>query len=323
MKRNTPPVTLTIMIASAKRAFPTWLLDLLACPLCGQPLVLAGDHLVCDNRHTYPTRPRLDLLPPGKRPPNEGPGDTTEMARLRAEWERRLDGDAASSGERAALEHYLDTIAPRLYPGATVLDLGCGTGDVLRRLGARYAAPLALVGLDISTPMLDAAYRTLRHEPRAVVVRASARRRLPLRDGTVDVVLRRLAPALPDEVSRVLKPGGAYVTASFGPAHRRELYDALNALPRPKATREPALDALLGQGFAAAEHHAWRGVELVTPAEALDRLLMGPAAFHLDKDRDLPRLQALADESGGVLRLTTDVEVSVGIKGVVLLGGQV
>jgi len=288
----------------------------LACPRCGLPLASRDGLLACDNGHTYPTRPHLDLLPPGKRPPNEGPGDTAEMARRRAAWERRLDGETGV-GERAALERYLDTIVPRLRPGALVLDLGCGTGDVLRRLGARYAQPLSMVGLDISPPMLDAAYRALRREPRAVVARASTRRRLPLRDGVVDVVLRRLAPALPDEVSRVLKPGGAYIMASFGPARWRELYDALPEAPRPKASREPALDTLLAQGFAAAEYHAWRGSELVTPLEALDRLLMGPAAFHVDQGRDLPRLQDLALEMSedGVLRLTTDAEVTVGVKG--------
>jgi len=305
------------MIVSPTRAFPIWLLDLLACPLCGRSLAPVGDHLSCADEHTYPTRPYLDLLPPGKRPPNEGPGDTAEMARRRAAWERRLD-DEAGSGERAALEHYLDTVAPRLVPGAVVLDLGCGTGDALRRLGARYSAPLRLIGLDIAMPMLDAAYRTLRREPRAVVARASTRRRLPLRDGSVDVALRRLAPALPDELLRVLRPGGAYVTASFGPNRWRELYDALPELPRPRAAREPAIDALLARGFAAAEYHTWRGAETVTAEGALDRLLMGPAAFHIDKDRDLPRLQALAVEGDppGMLRLTTDAEVAVGIKGI-------
>ena len=294
---------------------PSWLLDLLACPRCGQPLAPRDGLLACDNAHTYPTRPHLDLLPRGKRPPNEGPGDTAEMARRRAAWERRLDGDVLS-GERAALEYYLDTVAPRLRPGAVVLDLGCGSGDVLRRLGARYPEPLRLIGLDISTPMLDRAYRTLRREPRAVVVRASARRRLPLRDGVVDVALRRLAPALPDEVLRVLKPGGAYITASFGPARWRELYDALPELPRPKAAREAAIDTLMAQGFVAAERHAWRGSETVTPASALDRLLTGPAAFHVEQARDLPRLEALAaeGEAPGTLRLTTDAEVAVGIK---------
>ncbi|MCA1600051.1 MAG: hypothetical protein LC769_13770, partial [Chloroflexi bacterium] len=106
---------------TSRQAPPSWLVDLLACPRCGQPLTVRQDLLTCANDHSYPTRPHLDLLPPGKRPPNEGPGDTAEMARRRAAWERRLD-DEAGSGERAALEHYLDTIVPRVRPGAVVLD---------------------------------------------------------------------------------------------------------------------------------------------------------------------------------------------------------
>ena len=300
---------------------PPPVLDLLACPVCGGVLEARDEALVCaPGGHAYPTRPHLDLLTPGKRPPNEGPGDTAEMARRRAAWERRLDsegaGDATLSGERAALEHYLALILPRLRPGAVVLDLGCGTGDVLRRVGARYDGPLTLLGLDIALPMLDVSYRALRRELRAVVARARARRRLPLRDGVVDVVLRRLAPALPDEALRVLRPGGAFLTASFGPARWRELYDVLPDLPRPKAAREQAIDDLTAQGFSAAERHSWRGSERVTPGEALDRLLMGPAAFHLDRARDLPRLYALAEGSAppGSLSLTTDAEVSLGVK---------
>lgn len=292
---------------------PPWLLDVLACPVCGGSLIPSRDKLACEGcGRAYPTRPHLDLLAPGKRPPNEGPGDTSEMVRRRLAWERR----APSAGERAAMERYLDAILLRLAPRAVVLDLGCGTGAVLRAVGVRFPGSLALLGLDVSLPMLDVCYHALRSEPRAAVARASTRRRLPLRDGTVDVVLRRLAPALPDEALRVLKPGGAYVTASFGPAQWRELYDALPDLPRPRAVREPACDVLRTQGFAATEHHRWQDVETVTPDDALDRLLAGPAAFHVDRFRDLPRLHALADRQGapGHLLLTTDAEVAVGVK---------
>lgn len=294
-----------------------WLFELLACPRCGGTLAPRDGALVCAAcTQPYSAHPHLDLLAPGKRPANEGPGDTAEMVRRRMAWERRLESRPAS-GEREATARYLEAIAARLRPGATVLDLGCGTGAILRAVGALQSGPLRLLGLDLSRPMLDAAYRILRAEPRAVVARASTRRRLPLRDGASDIVVRRLAPALPEEVWRVLKPGGAYITASFGPTHWSALYDALPALPRPRPPREPARQALLAHGFTGVEEYRWRGAETLTPALALQRLLAGPAAFHVDERRDLALLHALAERQGtpGRLWLETDAAVIVGIKG--------
>lgn len=219
------------------------------------------------------------------------------------------------SGERRAIAHYLDTITPHLGSGAVALDLGCGTGLVLHELGRRVTGPLVLAGLDISKPMLNAAYQTLRGEPRATVLRASSRRRLPFRDAVCDVILRRLTPALLDDVLRVLASGGRYITASFGPEHWRELYDMVPALPRPRQGRSTTLDDLLAAGFARAEPHAWRADESVPAAEALERILLGPAGFHVDWQRDLPRLRRQIAEAGDMLRLTTDVQVVVAVKG--------
>ncbi len=100
-----------------------------------------------------------------------------------------------------------------LPPGATVLDLACGTGDLAslaRRLGQRA------LGADFSAGMLAA-----RH-PGVAAVRADASR-LPFSDAAVDGVvcgfaLRNftdLAASLA-EAARVLRPGGRLALLEVG-----------------------------------------------------------------------------------------------------------
>ncbi len=294
-------------------ALPSWVETMLACPRCYMvgSLRFVETSATCGVcGQTCPTRPHLDLLY-GKRPPNEGPGDSAEMVKRRMIWERRValgENDGVGAGDRAALTAYVEAIAGHLHPDALVVDLGCGTGDVLRRLGRAYDEPLRMLGLDISLPMLDACYRVLRAEPRAVAARASTRRRLPLGDGEVDVVLRRLAPALPDDVARVLRPGGAFLTASFGPGHWSEVYDVLETLPRPR----PAPPAPRTLGMSPARSEVTEGRETLSPALVLTRLQAGPAASHVVPARDLPLLYALSERQGapGQLTLTTEAAVA-------------
>src|SRR5439155_25714327 len=99
--------------------------------------------------------------------------------------------------------------ALRIDPGARVVDLGCGTGDlseVLGRAGARVA------GVDISSGMLLEAKVKLRG--RAALVLGSAFV-LPFRDGAFAAaasafVLRNLfdLPTAFRELARVVEPGG-------------------------------------------------------------------------------------------------------------------
>lgn len=287
------------------------LIDLLACPACGATLQVRRGRLACrECDATYSLDPHIDLLPRGKRPPNEGPGDTAEMARRRAAWERRQ----ASRGEYLATGLYLDLVMAQIAQSATVLDLGCGTGRMLRLVGARRRGPLTLIGIDISLPMVDLACRALRAETRATVVRGSSRRRFPFQSAVADVVVRRLAPARTDEVWRILRPGGSYLVATWGPAHWRELYDALHDVPRPRPNLTTAV--LRDQGFEVCEQHSWQSKEVLTPDDVLERLAIGPAAFHLDRARDRQRLHELANAQPGQgkLRLTTDAEITVAVK---------
>lgn len=90
-------------------------------------------------------------------------------------------------------------------PGATVVDLACGTGDLCRELTKQGARPM---GVDLSFGMLAAARTD------APLVHGDALR-LPLPDGSVDGVTCGFAlrnfeslPPFFAELARIVRPGG-------------------------------------------------------------------------------------------------------------------
>ena len=146
-----------------------------------------------------------------------------------------MTGAELPIGERKAraVEEMFDRIAPRyelvnrvmtlgldagwrrravrelhLAPGARVVDLGCGTGDLCRVLGR---AGLRAVGVDMAAGMLARAHTS------APLVRADALR-LPLRDGSLDGAISGFAlrnvvdiTACFREAARVIRSGGRAV----------------------------------------------------------------------------------------------------------------
>lgn len=160
-----------------------------------------------------------------------------EKRAVRRSFERAAqayDSHSALQSEigRRLLEH-LDPV--RLAPGR-VLDLGCGTGAFLQPLRERF--PQARVtGLDIAQAMLERAvkrtpgWRRLLRLERAQLVCGDAER-LPFASGSHEMVFSNLAlqwcdPAVVfPEVARVLRPGGLFLFATFGPDTLKELRDA-------------------------------------------------------------------------------------------------
>ena len=136
----------------------------------------------------------------------------------------------AASYDRAGLQYTTyrpvhDAVLGRLdgeQPG-TVLDLGCGTGQLTRRLRTAFT-DADIIGVDLSNAMLERAaeQRDDATDVRAAsFVRADAQR-LPFASASVDVVTCTESfhwypdqAAAATELARLVRPGGRVVIASI------------------------------------------------------------------------------------------------------------
>lgn len=105
-------------------------------------------------------------------------------------------------------------------PNARILDLCCGTGDVLLDFQTISASPV--IGADFCHPMLVAAQAKARGRGFGAPLFEGDALQLPLRDGTLDAVaisfgFRNLANYRDGlkELHRVLKPGGVLAILEF------------------------------------------------------------------------------------------------------------
>jgi malonyl-CoA O-methyltransferase len=168
----------------------------------------------------------------------------------------------------------LDVI--RLAPAA-ILDAGCGTGDALGELAARFPQARR-VALDAVPAMLDLARKKTR-EQRSLVARLLAPIRgthrdsgvqfvggdvtaLPFAHGCFGMIWSNLVlqwvddlPRALEEFHRVLEVGGLLTFTTFGPDTLRELrsaFAAIDAAPHVSrfADMHDVGDLLIGAGFA-------------------------------------------------------------------------
>ena len=133
-----------------------------------------------------------------------------------------------------------------------VLDVGCGTGYLLRQLAARAPDAVELVGVDAAAPMVRVAQES-NADPRARFHAATAEH-LPVPDGVFDLVVSTTSfdhwadqEAGLRECARVMVPGGRLVLVDqFSPLYLPTLVGSRRGKAR---TRRRAMRLLARAGF--------------------------------------------------------------------------
>jgi SAM-dependent methyltransferase len=145
---------------------------------------------------------------------------------------------AARSSSEPAPWSYRREVAVRVPGASAMLDMGTGGGERLARLKHRPARTVATEGWPPNVPV---AARRLRPLGVPVVqdegaadnmAQDQARGRLPFRDGAFDLITNRHESFLAAELSRVLAPGGTFVTQQID-YHAADDWYRLLGLPVP------------------------------------------------------------------------------------------
>jgi len=205
--------------------------SLFCCPLCGAALTREEHVYRCPAGHSYDiAKEGHTYLLPVNQKHSLAPGDDQGMARARR--------DFLSKGYYAPLLNTLCHLSvSHTGPTPSVLDAGCGEGwytaGVYRALLDAGKSP-RMAGIDISKFILRSAAK---REKRVEFAVASSYR-LPLADGSIDLLLDCFSPLALEEFRRVLRPGGVFLYVVPAADHLWELKQVLYDRPYPNEEKE-------------------------------------------------------------------------------------
>lgn len=166
--------------------------------------------------------------------------------------------DSVASVQRQMADQLLLEIPAQL--DGPLVDLGCGTGDLLYKLSERTSAT-NLTGIDISSAMLE---QTRHRVPGAQAIKADLAA-LPLDDNSCRWAVSNAAiqwcdsKAVFSELRRVLQPGGRAFISTFGPSTMwqwRETIESVSSTGNRVHTFESVeqlTSGLRASGFASVE----------------------------------------------------------------------
>lgn len=246
---------------------------LLQCPLCQSGFSLTHKtSLVCEKGHCYDfSRKGYINLAPSHNQQAEKYGETLFQSR----------GQLLEAGFYAPVVQALsEAMEAYAVPRPALLDAGCGEGYYLRSLAASTDCA-AMLGVDLSRAAIAAAARASLQAHWLV----GDLTRLPLRDGSLDVILNILTPADYREFARVLKPGGLFLKVIPGADYLLEVRRLLSSELRNAEYSNERVVAHLQANAEVLSMRELRYTLGVTPEQARLFLDMTPMSFGVEPSK--------------------------------------
>ncbi|MGL3807181.1 putative RNA methyltransferase [Paeniglutamicibacter sp. R2-26] len=200
----------------------------------------------------------------------------------------REDGSAMVAARAAFLEagHYAplaDALAGMVAeavgsnPSPRILDAGAGTGYYLDRVFKALPGPSTAVAMDISKYAMRRAAKV----PSTLALVWDLWRDLPMAEASFDALINVFSPHNGHEFARVLRPGALALVVTPLPEHLADGAELLGLLGIA-GDKAAGVVASMGECFTLEVTREIRVPLELSPAQAFDLAMMGPAGHHLD-----------------------------------------
>jgi ubiquinone/menaquinone biosynthesis C-methylase UbiE len=206
------------------------------------------------------------------------------------EYSRSYNEDRDRFVSGTALAERIDWALGPLRPGKNLLDLGCGSGRLLRQAVERTGGKSVLAGLDLTPGMLALARYELGTD--VTLVEGNAAVGLPFKDESFDVVTSLnlvhelpadAVPALFEDVYRLLRKGGTFRAVVPCMAENNQAAEMFRQMSQVRGAMDFRYADDLRESLLAMPNFVERGAEF-RPSTAAANAAKGSVRFTLFAD---------------------------------------
>lgn len=201
------------------------------CPVCQLPLTCTDRRWYCANNHSFDiAKSGYANLLLAHQKASQQPGDSPTMLQARRAFLEAGHFQPIAEAVSTSINSHLVQSPSGPYH---LLDIGCGEGYYLRQITPRLQGQWITAGLDIAKDGVQMAAKSDRSSTWVCASNA----RLPVLDGSLDVLLQSFAPSDPEQTQRVIKNEGLLITVTPAAKHlyeiKRALYDSVRLHQKP------------------------------------------------------------------------------------------